>query len=168
MFSAFPGNRQKQAGKRSHADIQRHYYTERFADPSGSRRFIGVELTAPIDVTTRINYDQLYAQAMDAISKGERYWLDQQETAELIAHNRKYQLLSPAEQYFRLCFEVCQDPSEGEYMSAADIFHRIKQVAGSSLGISAVTKFGQFLTNLDGIVHKRTNLGTVYLVKQKH
>ena len=102
------------------------------------------------------------------LSKGERYWFDQQETAELIAHNRKYQLLSPAEQYFRLCFEVCQDPSEGEYMSAADIFQRIKQVAGSSLGISAVTKFGQFLTNLDGIVHKRTNLGTVYLVKQKH
>ena len=114
------------------------------------------------------HYDQLYAQAMDAIYKGERYWFDQQETAELIAHNRKYQLLSPAEQYFRLCFEVCQDPSEGEYMSAADIFQRIKQVAGSSLGISAVTKFGQFLTNLDGIVHKRTNLGTVYLVKQKH
>ena len=142
--------------------------TDILADPSGSRRFIGVELTAPIDVTTRINYDQLYAQAMDAISKGERYWFDQQETAELIAHNRKYQLLSPAEQYFRLCFEVCQDPSEGEYMSAADIFQRIKQVAGSSLGISAVTKFGQFLTNLDGIVHKRTNLGTVYLVKQKH
>ena len=83
---------------------------------------------------------------MDAISKGERYWFDQQETAELIAHNRKYQLLSPAEQYFRLCFEVCQDPSEGEYMSAADIF----------------------LTILDGIVHKRTNQGTVYLVKQIH
>ena len=141
--------------------------TDILADPSGSRRFIGVELTAPIDVTTRINYDQLYAQAMDAIYKGERYWFDQQETAELIAHNRKYQLLSPAEQYFRLCFEVCQDPSEGEYMSAADIFQRIKQVAGSSLGVSGITKFGQFLTNIDGIVRKRTNLGTVYLVKQK-
>ena len=57
----------------------------------------------------------------------------------------KYQFLSPAEQYFRLCFEVYQDPSEGEYMSAADIF----------------------LTILDGIVHKRTNQGTVYLVNQK-
>ena len=58
--------------------------------------------------------DLKYAQASDVISKGERYWFDQQETAEQIAHNRKYQLLSPAEQYFRLCFEVCQDPSEGE------------------------------------------------------
>ena len=42
--------------------------------------------------------DLKYAQASDVISKGERYWFDQQETAELIAHNRKYQLLSPAEQ----------------------------------------------------------------------
>ena len=125
-----------------------------------------MELTAPIDVTTSINYDQLYAQAIDAIYKGERYWFDKQETEELIAHNRKYQMLSPAEQYFRLCFEVCQDPSEGEYLSAAAIFQRIKQVAGSSLGISAVTKFGQFLTNIDGIVRKRTNSGMVYLVRQ--
>lgn len=139
--------------------------TDILADPSGSRRFIGVELTAPIDVTTSINYDQLYAQAIDAIYKGERYWFDQQETEELIAHNRKYQMLSPAEQYFSLCFEVCQDPSEGEYLSAAAIFQRIKQVAGSSLGISAVTKFGQFLTNIDGIVRKRTNSGMVYLVR---
>lgn len=140
--------------------------TDILADPSGSRRFIGVELTAPIDVTTSINYDQLYAQAIDAIYKGERYWFDQQETTELIAHNRKYQLLSPAEHYFRLCFEVCHDPSKGEYLSAAAIFQRIKQVAGSSLGISAVTKFGQFLTNIDGIVRKRTNSGMVYLVSQ--
>ena len=141
--------------------------TDILADPSGSRRFIGVELTAPIDVTTSINYDQLYAQAIDAIYKGERYWFDQEETEELIAHNRKYQMLSPAEQYFRLCFEVCDDPAEGEYMSTTAIFQRIKQVAGSSLGVSGITKFGQFLTNIDGIVRKRTNLGTVYLVKQK-
>ena len=77
-------------------------------------------------------------------------------------------MLSPAEQYFRLCFEVCQDPSEGEYLSAAAIFQRIKREAGSSLGVSGITKFGQFLTNIDGIVRKRTNRGTVYLVKQKH
>ena len=141
--------------------------TDILADPSGSRRFIGVELTAPIDVTTSINYDQLYAQAIDAIYKGERYWFDQEETEELIAHNRKYQMLSPAEQYFRLCFEICDDPAEGEYMSTTAIFQRIKQVAGSSLGVSGITKFGQFLTNIDGIVRKRTNLGTVYLVKQK-
>ena len=139
--------------------------TDILADPSGSRRFIGIELTAPIDVNSPINYDQLYAQAMNAIKKGERYWFDQTETNEIIAHNRQYQLLSPAEHYFRLCFETVQDPSEGEFLTAAAIFQRIKQVAGSSLGVSGVTKFGQFLTNVEGMVRKRSKLGTVYLVK---
>lgn len=34
------------------------------ADPSGSRRFLSVELTGPIDVSTPPNYEQLYAQAL--------------------------------------------------------------------------------------------------------
>ena len=37
------------------------------ADPSGSRRFLSVELTGPIDVSTPPNYEQLYAQAMRAL-----------------------------------------------------------------------------------------------------
>lgn len=45
-------------------------------DPSGSRRFICIEVTGPIRTNVSINYRQLYAQAMSAISKGERYWLD--------------------------------------------------------------------------------------------
>ena len=139
--------------------------TDILADPSGSRRFIGIELTAPIDVNSPINYDQLYAQAMNAIKKGERYWFDQTETNEIIAQFRQYQLLSAGEHYFRLCFETVQDPSEGEFLTAAAIFQRIKQVAGSSLGVSGVTKFGQFLTNVEGMVRKRSKLGTVYLVK---
>lgn len=44
-------------------------------DPSGSRRFICIEVTAPVDTNVTINYRQLYAQAMEAIVKGERYWL---------------------------------------------------------------------------------------------
>lgn len=139
--------------------------TDILADPSGSRRFLGVELTAPIDVETRINYDQLYAQAMNAINNRERYWFDQEETLDIIAHNRQYQLLSPAEQYFRMCFEVCQDPAEGQFMTAAAIYDHVKRVAGSSLGVSGVIKFGRFLKNIDGIVYKRTKNNTIYLVK---
>ena len=39
-------------------------------DPSGSRRFICIEVTAPIDTNVTINYKQLDAQAMDSIYKG--------------------------------------------------------------------------------------------------
>ena len=139
--------------------------TDILADPSGCRRFIGIELSAPIIVDQPVNYEQLYAQAMHAIMNGERYWFDHDENEEIIGHNRQYQLLSPAEQYFRLCFAVTQDESAGQYMTAAAIFDKIKSMAGSSLGVNGLNKFGQFLANLDGIVRKRTKIGTVYLVK---
>ena len=35
--------------------------TDILSDPSGNRRFLGVELTGPIDVSGRLNYEQLYA-----------------------------------------------------------------------------------------------------------
>ena len=135
------------------------------AAPSGCRRFIGIELSAPIIVDQPINYEQLYAQAMHAIMNGERYWFDYDENEEIINHNRQYQLLSPAEQYFRLCFAITQDESVGQYMTTAAIYDKIKSMAGSSLGVNGLNKFGQFLANLDGIVRKRTKIGTAYLVK---
>ena len=142
--------------------------TDILADPSGCRRFIGIELSAPIIVDQPINYEQLYAQAMHAIMNGERYWFDYDENEEIINHNRQYQLLSPAEQYFRLCFAITQDESVGQYMTTAAIYDKIKSMAGSSLGVNGLSKFGQFLSNLDGIVRKRTKIGTVYLVKPSH
>ena len=139
--------------------------TDILADPSGCRRFIGIELSAPIIVDQPVNYKQLYAQAMHAIANGERYWFDHDENEEIIEHNRQYQLLSPAEHYFRLCFAVTQDESEGQYMTTAAIYNKIKGMTGSSLGVRGICKFGQFLANFDGIVRKRTKVGTMYLVK---
>ena len=44
-------------------------------DTSGSRRYIVVDVTGPIDCSP-IDYEQLYAQAMHDLYKGERYWFD--------------------------------------------------------------------------------------------
>ena len=41
-------------------------------DPSGSRRFMCVEVTGTIDTARPIDYEQLYAQAMYEIYHGER------------------------------------------------------------------------------------------------
>ena len=46
--------------------------TDILSDPSGNRRFIGVELTGPIDVSVRPNYQQLFAQALTALHNGEK------------------------------------------------------------------------------------------------
>ena len=49
------------------------------SDPSGNRRFIGVELTGPIDVSVRPNYQQLFAQALSALNNGEKSYFDTQQ-----------------------------------------------------------------------------------------
>lgn len=72
------------------------------ADPSGSRRFICIEVIAPIKTNATINYKQLYAQAMEAIYKGERYWLDDEDEKILKQTNREFEQASPLEQLFHL------------------------------------------------------------------
>ena len=70
------------------------------ADPSGDRRFICIEVIAPIKTNATINYKQLYAQAMEAIYKGERYWLDDEDEKILKQTNREFEQASPLEQLF--------------------------------------------------------------------
>lgn len=75
-------------------------------DSSGSRRFVCVEVTAPIDTNVTINYRQLYAQAMQAIRNGERYWFDDTDEAILKETNREFEQISPIEQLFHSYFRL--------------------------------------------------------------
>ena len=59
-------------------------------DRTGSRRYICVELAAPIDVDTPVDHAQLYAQALHLLDGGMRYWLDEEETLRLEEHNAPY------------------------------------------------------------------------------
>ena len=136
-------------------------------DPSGNRRFIGVELTGPIDVSVKPNYVQLFAQAMAAIRAGEKTYFDSVETALLMQSNRQFEVVPPLEQYFQMCFDLVEDESQGKYMSAAEIFDYLKKRIGSSLKIDSLMSFGRKLANIDGIKVKRFATGKRYLVAEK-
>ena len=136
-------------------------------DPSGNRRFIGVELTGPIDVNVKPNYVQLFAQAMAAIRAGEKTYFDSVETALLMQSNRQFEVVPPIEQYFQMCFDFVEDESQGKYMSAAEIFDYLKKRIGSSLKIDSLMSFGRKLANIDGIKVKRFATGKRYLVAEK-
>ena len=136
-------------------------------DPSGNRRFIGVELTGPIDVSVTPNYVQLFAQAMAAIRAGEKTYFDSVETALLMQSNRQFEVVPPIEQYFQMCFDLVEDESQGKYMSAAEIFDYLKKRIGSSLKIDSLMSFGRKLANIDGIKVKRFATGKRYLVTEK-
>lgn len=67
------------------------------SDPSGSRRFIVISVTGIIDCS-QVKYVQLYAQALNKILNGARYWLNDEEEAFLVVNNEKHQIYTIAEQ----------------------------------------------------------------------
>ena len=141
--------------------------TDVLTDPSGGRRFLGIELTGPIDVSHRPNHEQLFAQALDALDHHEPHFFNEEQTQEIIESNRRYQQLTPAEQYFNDCFEVAKDEHEGQFLTSSAIFAHIKKVAGADLRLSSLNHFGRILSNMPEIVRKRTKNGTEYLVKPR-
>lgn len=133
-------------------------------DPSGNRRFIGVELTGPIDVSVCPNHVQLFAQALEMIQKGEKTYFDAEQTKLIMQNNSQFELISPVEQYFRLYFDLTDDEKLGKYMTAAEIFNELKKRIGSSVKVSSLMSFGRKLANIPGIKIKRFANGKRYLV----
>lgn len=137
------------------------------SDPSGNRRFLGVELTGPIDVSQRPNYEQLYAQALSALRAGEKTYFDAEQTRQIMANNRKFEVVSPVDQYFDLYFDLTDDAEQGEYLTAAEIFQELKSHIGSSLKLNSLIAFGRKLSQMPTIHRKRFNDGMRYLVVRK-
>lgn len=133
-------------------------------DPSGNRRFIGIELTGPIDVSVRPNYQQLFAQAEKAIWNGEKTYFDAEQTALIMENNRRYQQVDPVMQCFSESFTPTEDENEGTFMTAAAIFSELKAKYGASLEAKSLLSFGRCLKNIDGLKRERTMKGTEYLV----
>ena len=78
--------------------------TDILSDPSGNRRFIGIELTAPIDVSHAPDHRQLFAQALHMLRHGSRPWFDKVQTQTVMQWNRRYEIKDPVEQFFRMFF----------------------------------------------------------------
>ena len=137
------------------------------SDPSGNRRFIGVELTGPIDVSVHPNYQQLFAQALSALNNGEKSYFDAQQVKLIMKSNSQFEIIQPIDQYFLLYFELVEDEKEGEYLTAAEIFDYLKKQIGSSLKVNSLMGFGRKLANMSELKHKRFADGMKYLVKKK-
>ena len=138
------------------------------ADPSGSRRFLGVELTGPIDVSTPPNYEQLYAQAMRALHQHQPYYFSQQETKVIAESNRKFSVKSAADHFFFDYFEPATSTTDGEWVSASAIFGYLKQKVGVSLlKPASISGFGRMLSNMPELQKRFTKYGSEYLVKRR-
>ena len=141
--------------------------TDILTDPSGNRRFIGVELTGPIDVSVRPNYQQLFAQALTALHNGEKSYFNAEQVKLIMKNNCQFEVAEPIDQYFQLYFDLVENEKEGEYLTAAEIFDYLKKQIGSSLKVNSLMGFGRKLANMSELKHKRFADGMKYLVKKK-
>lgn len=130
-------------------------------DPSGSRRFICVEVTAPIETNVTINYKQLYAQAMSDICNGERYWLDDKDEAILKQTNQEFEQISPLEQLFRCYFSSAKNENDGEWLTPMEILSYLQTKTKDNLAINKIAYFGRTLQKLN-IPCKKASRGTLY------
>ena len=135
-------------------------------DPSGSRRFLGVQVTGSIDVSQTPNYEQLYAQAQTELHEGARYWFDDAETAAIMEHNRQFQQQSSAEMFFHQYFSIpASEAEEGQWMMTSEILQIIKKHAGAAFQVPPVNAFGRALCGNPDILRRRSKKGSEFYVK---
>ncbi len=152
--------------KRRASFIATSNLTDILSDPSGSRRFFVVNITEPIRMEGRIPYTQLYAQAVAAVRNNERRWFDDKDIEAVMAHNRRYALLSSADMYFHNYFEAAlPDDPDAVWMTAADLYNHIRRQAGSTAVTESLAVFSRYLSNVPGLAKAHTKNANVYRVK---
>ncbi len=114
-------------------------------DPSGSRRFICIEVTGVIDTNRPIDYEQLYAQAMYELEHGERYWFDQEEEKIMVENNREFEQVPPEESNFSSVIFVPHSLKKGEWLSPAEIMEDIQKGSLIPMSVKRVNSFGRIL-----------------------
>lgn len=137
--------------------------TDLLTDPTGSRRFICIEMDGQIDNRQSICYEQLYAQAMAALNNGERYWFTHEEEIRIMQDNRSFQQSTPEEQFFFQYYRQPEEDEEGLWLSATEILLDIQKQSGMHISKTNMAIFGRILQK-NGIAKKHTAKGNIWYV----
>ena len=129
-------------------------------DPTGSRRFLCVEVEHRIDCTG-IDLSQIYAQLKAELEAGERYWFTSEEEQEIQHHNEAFYQVHPEEELFRNHFRAASDDEAFEMLSLSDILEALKEKHGSLLRNVSMVKFGNALV-ASGVERVHTKYGNRY------
>lgn len=95
-------------------------------DPTGSRRYLCVEVTGIIDTETPINYQQLYAQALYELKTNHRCYFTRDEETTIVAHNIQFQNISTAEALLCTYYEPAERRKEN-FFRAIDILNDLRE-----------------------------------------
>ena len=95
-------------------------------DPTGSRRYLCVQMTGQADMTGTIDHRQMFAQAVYEIEHGVQYWFDNDDEREISEHNRRFQARSSAEEALATLFEPAENRKE-HFMTATEIQQELRR-----------------------------------------
>ncbi len=143
-----PYGSQVETMKRYASFIGTSNHTDLLNDLSGSRRFLCIEVKEPIDTSQPVEHEQLYAQAIAALDKGERYWLTYEEEQQLMGDNEQFRQRPLAEELFFRYFQPSENKDEGVRMTAGEIYEKLQQKSGIKLPMSKKGYFGRFLKRI--------------------
>lgn len=134
-------------------------------DLSGARRFLCVNVEGRIDTDSRVDYAQLYAQLLAEIQAGQRYWLTDAETAEVIAHNEPFRQVDSIEEMVRTLFRKPKsDDSDAVILPVAKIVSILQErFPGVQANRATFIKVGKILVNM-GCEGHRSSSGNAYQV----
>ena len=145
-------------------------------DTSGSRRYIVINVTGPIDCSP-IDYEQLYAQAMTALYKnaqamhdlyrGERYWFNTEDENVMTENNQEFQVMPVAEQLFHEYFRGAKEGEECEQLLAIEILQQLQHDSKIHVSICSIVQFGRILqkNKIPSLHTKRGNFYKVIRIK---
>ena len=133
------------------------------SDPTGSRRFLCVEVQGKINCES-IEHDQIYAQLKNELQKGERHWFTSGEEEAIMRSNEAFYKRPIEEDVFHACFRAaCSGDLNVHPLSAASIFQILKEKNPAAMCGSTASNFGKVLTALH-IERKHTRYGNLYQV----
>ena len=135
---------------------------ELLTDPSGSRRFLCVEVKGKIDCT-RPAYEQLYAQLKSELLAGQRYWFTSDEERAIQESNREFYRHTPEQDLFFRCFRLPEEGEEAQLLSPTEIFCRLQKKFPAAFRGSNACYMGKVLMSL-GVERVRTKYGSSYRV----
>lgn len=135
-------------------------------DPTGSRRYICIAVTAPIDISIPIEYEQLYAQAIHAVQSGERYWLAEEEVEELNQSNAAFQQLPLEIQYLFSYFRLPEPGEKGEKYTAVELLDALSIRSKRKFSNTSSLSFARMLVS-SGIPKVHTKQGNYYFLIKK-
>ncbi|WP_288205811.1 BT4734/BF3469 family protein [uncultured Parabacteroides sp.] len=157
---------QVEAIRRYASFIATSNHTDLLSDPSGSRRFICIEVKGIIDNTQPIAHEQLYSQAIAALNKGERYWFTHEEELVQMQENEEFQQRPLCEDLFYRFYRPAENREEGVKMSAGEIYLSVQEKSRQKLPGGQISHFGRFLKK-SGLTSYNTNRGRLYLVVER-